>query len=312
MRKKEMQNLLAERSERAMVLETRIDSLEKQIEAYRAREQSVMDSLAGAQVSCNQRIAEADARARQIVEEAQRKTAAAIAQAEANADATLQEAEEQANKLRKQAQTQADELLRNANNARTQILARSEAAVAEYQERIGRYNVALVKSAADARSAAEQFATFCGTCTVNAAESEIFGDEGATRAGGYVAADKLPNPDDSPAQLMQNIYKLQNRDLAETAAVLGQAASAPESQPETDQMMDFAPRPEDAYADETTDRYGEPYVPEAEWQPEADLPQTESEGESATPTVSELMPDFSDEDELSLDALLDEIIKAGE
>ena len=48
MRRKEMQSLLEERSERITLLEQRMETMNQLIDGYRAREQSVIESLSQA------------------------------------------------------------------------------------------------------------------------------------------------------------------------------------------------------------------------------------------------------------------------
>lgn len=313
MRKKEIQNLLDERSERVMLLETRITTLEGQIEAYRAREQSVVDSLASAQTASAQKIAAAEQQAQQTVAAAEQRAAELLAQARTTADTLTAQAREQAEKATSDAQNTAQKMTRQAEQQTQKLTAEAKAdaeklmaktnaerdalleearQMAEQQRsQLKVFNETISRNAALLLKATQQFRAFCN-------EQLLDEDAEFKVSAAKINPADLPDAEGNPAVVMQNIYKIQNRELPEDADEMP-AAAEPEEEPaqpqqEEEQIPDFAPRPEDAYADD-----------DAENPPQ-------DEQEEAAPTVSELIQDEPDEVELSLDALLDEIIKAGE
>lgn len=320
MRRKEMEDLLSERAERIVLLETRISNMQSQLENYQKREQSIVDSLANANDHIKRQLAEAQQQADALLSAAEEQANGAIALAEERAARSAASAEGQANALLNQARQQADEWMQSAQAQADELVLNARQQQAEALQMLERYNGAVAACAASAQAYAEQFSTYMRShpADPDSAPEDAFSFsalhpsmpekapapveedtpapqpdflehpamESFMRAfeAQFPPEEPLPEPD-TPAQVMQNIYKLQNR------AMPG---------PEEAYLEDYAPRPEPDF-DPAADSFEE-WQPEPE--PEADLPDV--------PTVSELMPDTRDDTDISLDALLDEIIRAGE
>ncbi len=287
MRKKEMANLLEERAERILVMTQRMENQNQIIDNYRAREQAIVDSLASSQAEARARIEAAQAKADALTQSAQEQAKHAIAAAEAQAQSTLAEA-----------RAQAEELLASARAQSGLLVEQARASTVESEQKAARYNALVTQTAAQMREGMEQFASFISGGTVDLSKS----------AAPQVAQEELPDAQGDPARLMQNIYTLQNRDIPGSV----QQQTFPVPKPEAEEAQN-GKQPEMRQDEEVADLAPRP---EAEWWPEneaepAEEWRPEPEPELEIPTVSELMPDEPD-DELSLDALLDEIIKAGE
>lgn len=297
-----MIQLLAERADRIALLEARVENLDQLVEGYRSREQSVVDALSNAHVAAKQRM-----------EDAEQKASAILNASQSRADKAIYDAQHQADTVLNEAQSQADKLLQNAKSESERMLQQAEATLAEYEAVFRQYNEALDRSVRQAKAGAEEYAAFLQSRKLESGDAALFAAEDLSGA--------LPDPSDSPAQLMQNIYRLQNRDIpAEAPAVRPAPAvepapidepapvaeieveieTVPEPEPAPKPLTTPAPKPVYEAADERPFAADEAYVPEAEWLPSEDVP-----------TVSTLVSDIGDDD-VSLDQLLDEIICSGE
>lgn len=330
MRKKELVNLLNERTERIMVLEQRIDTLNQTLDGYRAKEQAILDSLTASQEEARERIATAQKKAEALTTSAQAQADSLLSQARTQADAEVNRAQSEANALLAAAREDCKQIITNAQNE-----------AADYEQAIARYNALLTNLATQMQENAQQFAAFAGSAAID------YTVVGQTNSAAQAAA-SLPDAQDDPAQVMRNIYTLQNRDIPESvhqeqtqAPVEPEPAHeapwfAQEQQPVGEEQQPIlASEPEqEATPVEKQQPVQEPVAepaqeeeipdlaprPEPEWSPEDEATsagewQPEMEPDIGDiPTVSELMPDepVASADELSLDALLDEIIKAGE
>lgn len=343
MKKKEMTNLLEERAERILLLERRLESKNETLDGYRAREQSIVESLTSSQAEARERIAAAQTRADALTKSVEEQAARIMAEAETHAQSAISSAQARSDELLLKAQAQAEQTVSNAEAKARQTLAeaaaRAERTLAEAraqseqlrmqarQERdacetlAARYRAVIGKTAAQAMQSAHAFAAFVEECGAQLADcakeepqpenvpfAEGFSENAPLQKlqGEPEQAPVLQDAAGDPAKLMHNIYTLQNRDLPESVRSEadkcdGNDAFAAPDEPFEEELPDLAPRPE------------------AEWQPEDEEGaaiewQPELEPELEIPTVSELMPDepAGSDDELSLDALLDEIIRAGD
>lgn len=282
MNKKQMKQILEERVERIGLLEQRLETLSQLLDGYKAREQAIVDSLSQASETAAGRLAQAETEAKQTVAKAQ---------------------------------AQADALLSAAREESTRILSKAETAVQQYEQRLASYHADLERSAAEVEATAARYAAFIKETTLD-------GDSRprAEAAAVTVSAPPLdlPDPQDDPQLVMQNIYKLQNRDIP--------AATEPEPVPDEPDLFeeiiaDLGPRPapveEAAAAPRPVPKPSAapvpPPVPVPEWQPEPEREWVPEEDLQGAPSVSSLMPDAPpEEEEVSLDSLLDEIIAAGD
>lgn len=186
MKRREMKQLLEERMERITLLEGRIDTMEQLIEGYRAREQSIIDTLRTAQ-----------------------ETAARVtANAEANAKGLLDEANQHALQIAEQTARAAEERLAAAKAESERVLREADIIKREYEEMMTSFNAMLEQNASELQQSAARFATFVRSRRVEAPEGETF-----YKDVGALAAGELPDPSGDPSRLMQNIYRIQNRPL---------------------------------------------------------------------------------------------------
>lgn len=309
MRKKELIRQLAEREERISHLEQRISTMDGLIEGYRSREQAIVGALMHAHEMSEAFVSEAEAQAKQI----------------------LSGAEQAARQIRTSAESEAGTALEQARETSAQLLRQAEATVAEYETTIEAYNAALEEAAAQAAANAERFAQFSRGRKISRTDlcEEVVGLHELP----FIAPMELPDPSESPAQLMQNIYRIQNRippepggfapPVSPPAAAEPQAPVAPEAvlPPEEPVLPD---EPEVPAQPEEPDLFAaaeeleamcdlrEPRAP----RPWADIsPETAdgAEAEEPVPTVDDVLTENErDRQEQTLEDLLDEIINAGE
>ncbi|HRX59326.1 MAG TPA: hypothetical protein P5075_11185 [Eubacteriales bacterium] len=190
MKRQEMQQLLEERIQRITLLETRIDTMEQLIDGYRRREQAIIDTLRSSQESAEKTKADALRRAEEAVSQAEQRAEQALASAEAEAAA-----------IRAAAQEKADALLTAAKEESARLQAEAAVAMRAHEEALASYNALLQRSAGQAQESAAQFAAFMA----------------GQRIEPPAAMQDLPDPEGDPAQLMRNIYRLQNRPIPEAA-----------------------------------------------------------------------------------------------
>ena len=298
MRKKELIAQLAEREAQIARLEQRIQTMDGLIEGYHSRETAIVNALTHAHETAAEVVEEAEKRAKEI----------------------LDEAEAAAAETRKRAQTDADGMLEQARSHSAQLLTQAEATVSEYETTIAAYNAALEQAAAEAAANAQRFAAFSRGHKIQPADltEEVDGLHELP----FAPRMDLPDPEGNPAQLMHNIYRIQNRVPPE-----GGVPAEPPAPPEGGHDAPLAPPAPPAPAGEEL-RPG-PTAPE-EMRTAAPAPQQAEDGQALPPKPPAPLPDGGAEDvpvptvdgvlpkgkddreDASLDELLEEIINAGE
>lgn len=255
MRKKELMQQLAARDERIVQLEQRISTMDGLIDGYHSREQAIVSALTHAHETAAAVVADAEKRAAAIAEEAEREAARRLQTADRQAEAQLEKARRES----------------------AQLLSQAEATVAEYETVIEAYNAELDRAAAEASANAERFAAFSRNRRIQ--PSGLGAETEGLHELPYAEPVDLPDAGDSPAQLMQNIYRIQNRvppEPNDLEPLFGPSALAPE-----------------------------PAGQSAE-------PAAEAE-EERVPTLNDLLPqERTNAQAPSLDDLLEEIIRVGE
>lgn len=297
MRKKELIAQLAEREAQIARLEQRIQTMDGLIEGYHSRETAIVNALTHAHETAAEVVEEAEKRAKEI----------------------LDEAEAAAAETRKRAQTDADGMLEQARSHSAQLLTQAEATVSEYETTIAAYNAALEQAAAEAAANAQRFAAFSRGHKIQPADltEEVDGLHELP----FAPRMDLPDPEGNPAQLMHNIYRIQNRVPPEGGAPVASPAP-PESghdappAPEPPAPAGEEPRPGPTAPEEM--RTAAPAPQQAEDgqalppKPPAPLPDDGAE-DVPVPTVDGVLPEEKDDrEDASLDELLEEIINAGE
>lgn len=203
MKRKEMKQLLEERIERISLLETRIDTMEQLVDGYRAREQSIIETLHTVKETAAKTVEDGKVHANAMLSEAKRRANEALADAQVQATTMIEEASRRAKEALATAQSESERMLQGA-----------EATKREYEQMVKMFNTALEQSAEEAEQSASRYAEFIKGRRITS--PKMFSDEGGRRSENAAAREKpLPDPEGDPARLMQNIYQLQNRPLPE-------------------------------------------------------------------------------------------------
>lgn len=292
MRKKELLARLAEREAHIAQLEQRVQTMDGLIDGYHSREAAIVSALTHAHETAAEVIADAETRAKRI----------------------LDDAGAAAESLRATAETDAARMIEEARRQSAQLLSRTEATVAEYETAIAAYNAALERAAAEAAANAERFAAFSRGHRIG--PSELRDEVQGLHEMPYAGPMELPDAAGDPAQLMRNIYRLQNRIPPE-----GGYSPAPEPAAEGTQEAPPAEQRDAMPASPPVEPpESAPPVEQSEGAPASPTPApptfVEEDGEAEpVPTVREVLPEDGAHcapDDATLDELLEEILKAGE
>lgn len=290
MRKKELLARLAAQQAHIAQLEQRVQTMDGLIDGYHSREAAIVGALTHAHETAAEVIADAETRAKRI----------------------LDDAGAAAESLRATAETDAARMTEEARRQSAQLLSRTEATVAEYETAIAAYNAALESAAAEAAASAERFAAFSRGHRIG--PSELRDEVQGLHEMPYAGPMELPDAAGDPAQLMRNIYRLQNRIPPEGGyppAPEPAAGGTPEAPPA--EQRDAMPASPPVEPPESA-----PPVERPEDAPASPAPPTfaEEDGEAEpVPTVREVLPEDGAHcapDDATLDELLEEILKAGE
>jgi len=222
----------------------------------------------------------------------------AIKQVQEDADRRLAEAEKNAQRIELQAKQES-----------SRLLAQTEATAAEYRDAIERYNLALEYAAAEAAANAERFASFVRGSKLS--EGDLVKEtEGLSAIPFREPITELPDPDGNPAQLMRNIYRIQNRVLSEEENA---ESCISEQKIQQNRACDSAFHAQRDDLEETPENSAEELLIDALTE---ETFSDDEENAAMLPTVNSVLEqcagDFDNTQELCLDDLLDEIIKSGE
>lgn len=230
-----------------------LDSANAQLEAYRQREFAISRALTDAAETANRIVIDAQKESDDIHDSAQKDFLAS----QKKGEAVVQSAYESARDIIKDAERNSEEKIK-----------RTDAAVCAYVQLLNQFNESMKEQA---RQAEENVKKLCDYyARLNSALPELFAEVpqlNATLSKQEEAP--LPDPEGDPAQLMRNIYSIQNRYLPHED--IPDRTSAPEEE---------APEPAEGAA-----------APEAEEAPEEKpLPQFDPE-EGAVVRVSDIVPE---------------------
>ncbi len=269
-------------------LNAQVQTLSKQIDSYRAQEKAIVQALTQAQNSATKHVEDAMASAAQTVADAKEQAGGMLRDAENKRDRILQDADS----ALQDANMRAAAIVDAAQTESARRLAQTEASVQDFEARLRALNAVMRDTAAEARERARQFAGAIEALEQDTPElleeskglSTLIGE----REG------KLPEEYDTPQELMHGIYQLQGRSLP--TEVVAEKAEKTDDDAEQPAAADDAERP----------RESEIVVAE---EPVA------AEPEERVWTVDEVIKkgvqpagDFTEELDVDLDSLLDEII----
>lgn len=240
----------------------------------------------------------------------------------------ISEAEMKAKAIISSAEREAGETVSDAKERSSKLLSVTESTAAEYEQTIAAYNAQLEQMAADVTANAERLAAFTRERMIK--DTTIVEETKGIHAIPLDDDFVLPDAGDDPAALMRNIYVLQHRDLPEemngdgreeTEEPLPQTGDAPiadENRPESDNESTETDGAGNGTGEETVGTETPDDGCETDNTAMTDAPpSTEDEEEAPLVSVSDLSPetvceDQQQNDNATLDELLDEIIRSGE
>lgn len=221
-KKRELEAALEELRIRLSEQESLNVRLEQTIEDYKRKEGAIANALTRAQSDAGKVIDEANAESARIIDKANEDKAAAHAEAERIIAAAYEEA---------------DKIKQQAEEYSRQSALKAEAFMLNYRESATKLNKALQHAAEAAAAHAEQFRACIKEANLDN-EIEMAG-EYISEGKANIKAEELPESYENPAELMQNIYKIENRKTAP-----GEEAATPEetaAEETAEQQIDRGP-----------------------------------------------------------------------
>ncbi len=197
-KKKELEGAIEKLKSQLSEQEALNARLEQAIEEYRSKESAISHALTRAQSDAAKVLAEANAERQRILDQTEEDKAAAHAEAEM----ILAKAQEEAEAIR----------LAAKEYSRRSAL-KAEAFMQSYRESAKQLNMAIQRAAETAAAQAEHFRSCIKDSNLDN-EIEMAGEY--IQDGDNSIAD-LPEEYNSPAELMQNIYKIENRQTVQSA-----------------------------------------------------------------------------------------------
>lgn len=137
----------------------------------------------------------------------------ALTEAKAAERRILKEAEARMEAMESEARNKADSIIEEARKTAQRTVEKAEASVLEYEHNIKRLNGELVKAASEAKEQTQRFMDLISQIKP-VVDLELV--EEMKGYGGYSQSSGAELPEDyrSPAELMQNIYKIQGREIS--------------------------------------------------------------------------------------------------
>lgn len=266
---------------------------------------------------------EAQADAKAIMDDAHMEKTKAEAEAtdvkskaDAEAIRVISEAEAHAKEIRLAAACEADKTVSEAKEQSSKMLFATESTAAEYEQTLAAYNAQLEQLAADLTANAQHLAAFARNSKIT--DTSIAEETKGMYRIPYSDNIELPDAGDDPAAVMRNIYALQHRELPDNEDTVSVLETDTDLTVTADEPADQNAAGNDSVKDENCD------IPQDNLSlPENDINdnvrKSGSEGEDGeeAPLVSlaDLTPGDGGEiqnDNATLDELLDEIIRSGE
>lgn len=295
MKRREMKLLLEERFERIALLETRIDTLDQLVEGFRAREQSIFNTLQATKANAANALEEAKAEGAKIIAEAEAVRAEAEKirnDARMEAEALLSQAITTANTLKEEAERRGNELTANIRADSERMLKDALIIKREYEEMVETFNGILEQNASELEVTATRFAEFVKNRRIDRSEARLDGDA-FYKSVGEMNDTALPDASENPSLLMRNIYRIQNRPLPEDrqeTPAPAQEKIAPSTQPATTEQKTVYSMEVGADATEA-DTANKPFSEQA-WANDA----LKSESEPQAEFVRPFDPDYAPSD----------------
>ena len=200
LKKKQVEEQIRSYESEISSLREQVAKLEQGMAQYREKEQAIISALTEAQTSASRLVLEARAQVKSIYDEA---------------DVYKAEAERQAQSIKDEASGQAARIVEDAQAEAQRRVARAQEEMAAVRTASESFLVQLEQAAREAQAQAEAFAAYNKEAVLQARiafpeQERVQGEEQQT-------SEPLPEDYENPAELIHSIYKLQGRDIPETA-----------------------------------------------------------------------------------------------
>lgn len=216
----EQERTIMELNDKLQSLQLEMDSVKSQLEAYKHRELSISRALTDAAETASRIVTDAQRESDDIHDAAQKEYIAS----QKKGEAIIQSAYENARDIIKEAEKTGEQKINETNIA-----------VDSYVQLLNQFNNAMKEQARQAEDNLKRIAAYYAR--LNNALPELFAEVpkiSETLTG--QAEEPLPDPEGDPAQLMRNIYTIQNRylpheDIPDRTSAPEEEEAASETQP---------------------------------------------------------------------------------
>ena len=228
----EQTRTIAELNEKLQAQQLQLDGVNAQLEAYKQREHAISRAITDAAETASRIVTDAQKESDDIHDSAQKE----YLDAQKKGEAVVQNAYENARDIIKKAETTSEEKIRE-----------TDAAVSAYVQLLNQFNESMKEQARQAEENVRKLSDYYAR--LNSALPELFAEVPQLNATLEKQEEApLPDPEGDPAQLMRNIYTIQNRylpreDMPDRTSVPEEDAEPVQEVSETPQAAEPAEEP---------------------------------------------------------------------
>ena len=228
----EQTRTIAELNEKLQAQQLQLDGVNAQLEAYKQREYAISRAITDAAETASRIVTDAQKESDDIHDSAQKE----YLDSQKKGEAVVQNAYENARDIIKKAETTSEEKIRE-----------TDAAVSAYVQLLNQFNESMKEQARQAEENVRKLSDYYAR--LNSALPELFAEVPQLNANLEKQEEApLPDPEGDPAQLMRNIYTIQNRylpreDMPDRTSVPEEDAEPVQEASETPQAAEPAEEP---------------------------------------------------------------------
>ena len=228
----EQTRTIAELNEKLQAQQLQLDGVNAQLEAYKQREHAISRAITDAAETASRIVTDAQKESDDIHDSAQKE----YLDSQKKGEAVVQNAYENARDIIKKAETTSEEKIRE-----------TDAAVSAYVQLLNQFNESMKEQARQAEENVRKLSDYYAR--LNSALPELFAEVPQLNATLEKQEEApLPDPEGDPAQLMRNIYTIQNRylpreDMPDRTSVPEEDAEPVQEVSETPQAAEPAEEP---------------------------------------------------------------------
>ena len=204
---RELSEQLDAREKELAGAKARLMELEKRVNDYQARESAIVDALAQAQESARRLLRDAQTQRDELIANAESR----LSEAAAEAERRIGEAAAEAERTIGSASAEGESIVARARTEAANLRLGAEAEVENCRIQLAGLKRELAEAAESASRQAERFKAYLG-------QVQVGGDEPDELLTSAPADAVLPEDYANPSELMRSIYKMQGRDIPDSAA----------------------------------------------------------------------------------------------